>query len=81
MTRDPGISLPFSGVREPAFIEELGRYIDGTLQDQDVHTSDVSFERIPGSGREVPAGWACDFDVLYRGKRTRITVSTTAADQ
>lgn len=60
------------------FIEELGRYIDGTLQD-DVHGRDTEFKRVPSSGRDIPGGWACDFDVLHQGQRTRITVSTTGA--
>jgi hypothetical protein len=60
------------------FIEEVGRYVDGTLQDRDVHTRDVEFTRVPNTGRDVDGGWACDFDVLFQGRRIRITVGITA---
>jgi hypothetical protein len=60
-------------------IEDLGRYVDGTLQ-SDVHDRDVEFKRVPNSGRALPDGWACDFDVLFLGQRTRVTVSITEAN-
>lgn len=60
-------------------IELLGRYVDGTLQD-DVHPDDVEFTRVPASGRAVPQGWACDFDTLLHGTRTRITITVTEGE-
>lgn len=62
-------------------IEDVARYIDGTLQDRDVHTRDIEFTRVPGSGRDVPGGWACDFDILFQGQRTRISISVTGVSQ
>lgn len=59
------------------FVEEIGRYIDGTLQDRDVHTRDVEFARVPGSGRETDGGFACEFDVVLHGQQTRVTVCVT----
>jgi hypothetical protein len=58
-------------------IEDVGRYVDGTLQDRDVHPKDVEFVRVPGSGRDIPGGWACNFDVLIHGKHSKVTVSIT----
>jgi hypothetical protein len=63
-----------------SFLEDIGRYVDGTLQDRDVHTCDVEFTRVPGSGRETGDGFSCDFDVLLQGKRARVTVSVTKSE-
>lgn len=61
-------------------IETIGRYIDGTLQDRDVHPRDTAFVRIPQTGRNVLGGWACDFEVLLEGQRTLITITVTPSD-
>jgi hypothetical protein len=58
-------------------MEDLARYIDGTLSDRDVHHRDVEFKRIPGTGREESGVWKFDYQVTFQGHATLITVSVS----
>lgn len=61
-------------------MEDIARYIDGTLHDRDVHPRGTSFRRIPGSGREECGVWKFDFEITHQGQTSLITVSVSATE-
>jgi cytochrome c1 len=62
-------------------MEEIARYIDGTLSDRDVHGREVEFNRIPGSGRDVNGVWSFDYQIKLYGQISLITISVFATDR
>ncbi|WP_332690028.1 hypothetical protein [Devosia sp.] len=56
-------------------MEDIARYIDGTLQDRDVHARDVEVRRIPDTGREEGGAWKFDYEIKFHGQVSLITVA------
>jgi hypothetical protein len=61
-------------------MEDIARYIDGTLQDRDVHPRDVTVERVPGTGREETGVWKFDYRISHFGTVGLITISIAATE-